>query len=65
MVTQSQNLITKPKKFHDGVIQYPIPRALMFLMSPFKPTYYSTTTKFPEWRTIMEAEFNALLKNNT
>ena len=37
----------------------------MFLMSSFKPTCYSTVAKFPEWCTAMEAEFNALLKNNT
>ena len=65
MVTRSQNLITKPKQFHDGIVQYPVPRALMSLMSPSEPTCYSTAAKFPEWRTAMEAEFNALLKNNT
>ena len=65
MVTRSQNLITKPKQFHDGIVQYLVPRALMSLMSPSKPTCYSTAAKFPEWRTAMEVEFNALLKNNT
>ena len=37
----------------------------MSLMSPSERTCYSTVAKFPEWRTAMEAEFNALLKNNT
>ena len=37
----------------------------MFLMSSSEPTCYSTAAKFPEWCTAMEAEFNALLKNNT
>jgi len=37
----------------------------MSLMSPFEPTCYSIVAKFPKWRITMEAELNALLKNNT
>jgi hypothetical protein len=67
MITRSQNAITKPKDFHDGTVRYPLPRALMSLLHTpsTEPTCYTSTAKFPEWRTAMNEDFTALLKNNT
>uniref|UniRef100_A0A2N9F027 Reverse transcriptase Ty1/copia-type domain-containing protein n=1 Tax=Fagus sylvatica TaxID=28930 RepID=A0A2N9F027_FAGSY len=67
MITRSQNNITKPRKPTDGTILYPIPRALLAAVdsSITEPTCYSTAVKIPEWRTAMNLEFDALLKNKT
>jgi hypothetical protein len=34
MITRAKNNITKPKKFHDGIIRYPLPKALIAESTP-------------------------------
>uniref|UniRef100_A0A2N9F0L7 Reverse transcriptase Ty1/copia-type domain-containing protein n=1 Tax=Fagus sylvatica TaxID=28930 RepID=A0A2N9F0L7_FAGSY len=55
------------KHLTDGTILYPIPRALLAAVdsSITEPTCYSTAVKISEWRTAMNLEFDALLKNKT
>uniref|UniRef100_A0A2N9J2H1 Reverse transcriptase Ty1/copia-type domain-containing protein n=1 Tax=Fagus sylvatica TaxID=28930 RepID=A0A2N9J2H1_FAGSY len=67
MITRSQNNITKPRNPTDDTILYPIPRALLAAVDSaiIEPTCYTTVVKVPEWRTAMNLEFDALLKNHT
>jgi hypothetical protein len=53
--------------FTDGRVKYPISRALLAVTVSAleEPTCYSNVIKLPEWRQAMQAEFNALLQNQT
>jgi len=67
MTTRSQNQIYKPYTFTDGRVKYPPPQALIASIAAHEdePTCFSQATKHPEWRTAMNTEFDALLKNGT
>jgi hypothetical protein len=67
MTTRSQNLIFKPSKFTDGRIKYPLPQALTasIALHEKEPTCFSQASKSAEWRTTMNTEVDALLKNGT
>jgi hypothetical protein len=66
MTTRTQRAITKPRRFTDGTVRYPIPRALIatsYDPSLQEPTCFSTAVKIPEWQNAMQQEFNASLQN--
>jgi hypothetical protein len=67
MLTRSKNNITKPKKSFDGTSNHPLPHALLTVtaLDEVEPTCHSTAIKHPKWREAMNAEFDALLKNQT
>lgn len=67
MTTKSQNNIFKPKPPSDNFIRYPLPKALLTSLtsSDIEPTCYSEAIKSSQWRTAMNAEFDALLQNKT
>jgi hypothetical protein len=67
MLTRSKNNITKPKSFFDGTSNHPLPHALLTIIAldEVEPTCHSTAIKHPKWREAMNAEFDALLKNQT
>ncbi|KAF5447766.1 hypothetical protein F2P56_033290 [Juglans regia] len=67
MVTRSKNGIQRPKRPLDGSIRYPLPRALLAAAKALQnePTCYTEASKHSEWRTAMDAEFDALLRNGT
>lgn len=65
MLTRSRAGISKPKVRSDGTVRYPVPRALLSVITDFKPTCYSQASQSKEWRTAMAEEINALLKNQT
>lgn len=65
MITHARNNISKPKNPTDGTVRYPLPRALLAKASPseVEPTCYSAAIKDANWRSAMNLEFDALLKN--
>ncbi len=69
MITCSKNHITKPKLPLDGMIRYPLPKALIAVahssISEPEPTCFTTAAKSHAWRQAMNMEFNALLQNQT
>ena len=69
MVTRSKNHITKPKLPLDGMIRYPLPKALLAVahssISELEPTCFTTTAKSHAWHQAMNLEFDALLQNQT
>ncbi|CAL9006703.1 unnamed protein product [Prunus brigantina] len=65
MRTRLQDGIHKPKLHTDGIVKYPIPRALLTVVEHTEPTCFSQATKHTEWRDAMTEEINALLKNHT
>jgi hypothetical protein len=67
MTTRSQANIFKPKPMFPGIIKYPLPKALLAAQTHglHEPTCYTEASKSPEWRTAMNQEFTALLKNGT
>jgi hypothetical protein len=68
MSTRLQNQISKPRKFMDGIIRYPISRALMATIvsqEEEEPTSFSIASKNAKWREAMNLEFDALLRNGT
>jgi hypothetical protein len=67
MTTRSQNQIYKPYTFTDGRVKYPPPQALIasIAANEDEPTCFSQASKHSEWRTTMNTEFDALLKNGT
>jgi hypothetical protein len=60
-------MIFKPSKFIDGRVRYPPPQALTASMASHEeePICFSQASKHPAWRATMNAEFDALLKNET
>jgi hypothetical protein len=69
MVTRSKNHITKPKHPLDGMIRYPLPKALLavghnFISKP-EPTCFTTAAKSHAWHQAMNLEFDALLQKDT
>jgi hypothetical protein len=68
MVTWSQNNILKPKPLPPNTILYPPPRPFVAQISvdnDVEPTSVIVAIKFPEWRQATNAEFDALLRNDT
>jgi hypothetical protein len=65
MRTRSQNNVRRIRQLTNGTVRYPLPRALLAESALIEPAYFSTTVKVNEWRTSMQVEFNALLKNQT
>uniref|UniRef100_A0A2N9GZ53 Reverse transcriptase Ty1/copia-type domain-containing protein n=1 Tax=Fagus sylvatica TaxID=28930 RepID=A0A2N9GZ53_FAGSY len=69
MTTRSQNQIRKPKIPTDGTVRYPVPKALLAAAESStvdaEPTCFTSAAKSPTWRTAMNLEFDALLKNHT
>jgi hypothetical protein len=67
MQTRSKNNIFKPKALPDGLIRYPLPKALTATTSStdVEPTSYTTSSKHPAWGDAMNLEFDALLRNDT
>ena len=67
MTTQSKNSITKPKNFTDDTVRYPVPHAILADGNEpiVEPTCFTTAVKDSNWRAAMNAEFAALLKNQT
>lgn len=63
--TRSQNNVRIIRQLTDGTVRYPLPRALLAESALIEPTCFSTAVKVSEWRTAMQVEFNALLKNQT
>ena len=67
MTTCSKNSITKPKTFTDDTVRYPIPHSFLAGGNEpiVEPTCFTTTVKDSNWRTAMNAKFDALIKNRT
>ena len=67
MTTRSRNNIFKPKHQSDDFVWYPLPRALLTSLSStdIEPTCYSEAIKSSQWRSAMNAEFDALIRNKT
>jgi hypothetical protein len=67
MQTRSKNNIFKPKTLPEGLIRYPLPKALIAITDSddIEPTSYTTASKHPAWRDAMNIEFDALLSNDT
>jgi len=67
MTTRSQNNIFKPSILTDGRIKYPTPKALTasLALHEVEPTCFTQASKHAKWRTAMNEEFDALLKNGT
>ena len=67
MTTRSRNNIFKPKHQSDDFVRYPLPKALLTSVAStdIEPTCYSEAIKSSQWRSAMNTEFDALLRNNT
>jgi hypothetical protein len=65
MRTRFQNNVSTIRKLTDGTVRYPLPRALLSEAAIIEPTCFTNAVKVSEWRTAMQAEFNALIKNST
>ena len=65
MRTRLRDGITQPRIRTDGIVRYPIPKALLTMIDSVEPTCYSQASKKVEWRHAMVEEINALLKNDT
>ena len=67
MVTRLQHNIAKPKVFSDGTVKCPLSKALTAMCSSknVEPTCFSEAVKHAPWRTAMNVEFDALLRNGT
>jgi len=67
MITRSKNNIHCPKKLPADVTQYPLPRALLVAAQEIhdEPTCYTKASKSSEWRSALNTEFDALLRNGT
>jgi hypothetical protein len=46
-------------------LRYPLPWALLSEVAITEPTCFTNAVKVSEWRTTMQTEFNALMKNST
>jgi hypothetical protein len=67
MQTRSKNNIFKSKTLSNGLIHYPLPKALTATTdtADVEPTSYSTASKHLAWHDAMNLEFDALLRNST
>jgi hypothetical protein len=67
IVTKPKNSISKPKRTLDGKTLYPLPQALhVFTSLAFRePTSFTEAFKSYHWRSTMNVEFDALLRNRT
>jgi hypothetical protein len=57
--TRLQHGIRKPKVYIDGTIRYDL------LTSSGEPNHLDEALGDPRWKSAMDREYNALLKNNT
>jgi hypothetical protein len=64
MRTRSQNNVNTIRKLTDGTVHYPLPRALLSEAAITEPTCFTNAVKVSEWRTALQIEFNALMKNS-
>jgi len=55
MTTWAQNNIVQPQKLHDGMVRYPIARALLTVQDDVlaEPTCFSNANNILEWRAAM------------
>lgn len=58
MITRSKNGITKPKVFSN--VKHPLP----IRPGPIEPTSVQAGLIDPDWRTVMQVEFDALQCNS-
>jgi hypothetical protein len=67
MRTRSMNHIFQQRQLTDGTIRYPVPQVLVAETDSalIEPTCFSNAVKVPEWRNVMQVEYNALLQNQT
>jgi hypothetical protein len=67
MQTHSKNNIFKPKNLPEGLVRYPLPKALIATTcsDDVEPTSYSSAAQHPAWRAAMNIEFDTLLSNGT
>ena len=66
MRTRSQNHIVRPKSFIDGTVRYPLLNNFLTVCSvPETPSSYTEARKYAKWRSAMDDEFSALMKNGT
>lgn len=67
MVTRSKNNIQHQKRLLDDSIRYLLSCALIAAAKALQnePTCYIEAFKQNEWRTAMDAKFDALLQNGT
>jgi hypothetical protein len=67
MRTRSMNHIFQQRQLTDGTIRYPVPQVLVAETDSalIEPTCFSNAVKIPEWRNVMQVEYNALLQNQT
>jgi len=67
IVTRSKNHISKQKRTLDGHTLYPLLQALHVSASPSckEPTSFTEASKSCHWRSAMNSEFDALLRNQT
>ena len=67
MTTKFKNNIVQPKIPIDGTVHYPLPKALLVASTAKpnlqEPTCFTVASKSPHWRSAMNLEFDALLKN--
>ncbi|WVZ62530.1 hypothetical protein U9M48_012269 [Paspalum notatum var. saurae] len=66
MRTRLKDNIVKPKEFKDGTVRYSGIVKIQSLSSiPTEPKTHKEALKFQQWRQAMDAEFQALQKNQT
>lgn len=62
----SKNNIVKPKAYTDGTVRYLLPQSFLVVGTvPESSSCYTEACKHSEWRAAMDAEFTALMKNDT
>ena len=63
----SKNNIFKPKSLPEGLIWYPLPKALIeaTCSDEIEPTSYSSISQHPAWCAAMNIEFDVLVRNGT
>lgn len=67
MTTRSQTNSLRPSQFCDGTMTWPPPRAHHTALTSIldEPSCVTEAVRFPEWRHVMEVEFQTLMSNKT
>ncbi|KAL3830766.1 hypothetical protein ACJIZ3_019568 [Penstemon smallii] len=66
ITTRSQTNSSRPKSRKDGTIPWPPPRAHLTENSiPEEPSSFTQASKFSDWRSAMQQEFDALMNTKT